>query len=81
MSAASVTLSSLHTGQSARIVSLDFQPEFAARLRALGVDHGKTVQVLRQAIWGGPMHLGVGLTEVMLRRVDANLIQVAPLES
>ena len=72
-------LSNLQTGQSARIESLNFNAEFSARLRALGVDSGNTVRVLRQATLGGPMHLALGMTEVMLRRSDARSIMVSPL--
>ncbi len=34
------------------------------------------VQVLRRAPWAGPIHLQVGMTELMLRRGDARRIQV-----
>jgi ferrous iron transport protein A len=72
-------LSSLSAGQSARIESLHFNAEFTARLRALGLGEGQTVRVLRQANWGGPLHLSLGLTEVMLRSSEAHAIQVTPL--
>jgi ferrous iron transport protein A len=29
------------------------------------------VQLLRRGWWAGPLHLRVGMTELMLRRVDA----------
>jgi ferrous iron transport protein A len=73
------TLSALRAGQSARIESLHFQSEFTARLRALGLREGQTVRVLRQAQWGGPLHLSLGLTEVMLRTCEAQAIEVTPL--
>jgi ferrous iron transport protein A len=72
-------LSHLSAGQSARIESLHFNAEFTARLRALGLSEGQTVCVLRQANWGGPLHLRLGLTEVMLRSSEAHGIQVTPL--
>ena len=81
MLAKTTPLSSLHAGQSARIDTLHFNVEFTARLRALGVEVGKTVRVLRQASWGGPLHLGLGMTEVMLRRADAQSILVTPLDA
>jgi ferrous iron transport protein A len=73
------SLSRLGTGQSARIESLHFNAEFTARLRALGLSEGQTVRILRQASWGGPLHLALGLTEVMLRPSEAHAIQVTPL--
>jgi ferrous iron transport protein A len=81
MSETTTPLSSLHSGQTARIVSLHFDAEFSARLRALGVDSGKTVRVLRQAAWGGPMHLALGMTELMLRQSDARSVLVSPLQA
>ena len=77
----STPLSSLQAGQTARIDNLHFNAEFTARLRALGVDTGKTVRVLRQAPLGGPLHLGLGMTELMLRHNDARSIMVTPLQA
>lgn len=48
----------------------------AHRLEALGLQPGQVVQVLRRAPWSGPIHLQVGMTELMLRRRDASRIQV-----
>jgi ferrous iron transport protein A len=34
------------------------------------------VKVLRRGWWSGPIHLRVGMTELMLRRVDAAHVEV-----
>lgn len=41
------------------------------RLEALGLRPGQSVQVLRRGNWSGPLHIRVGMTELMLRRRDA----------
>jgi ferrous iron transport protein A len=46
-------------------------PGLRHRLEALGIKPGQQVRVLRRGWWSGPIHLRVGMTELMLRRVDA----------
>lgn len=65
-------LSDLRVGQSAIIASVDVPKALAPRLRALGFEIGKRVQVVRQAPFSGPMHLRIGTTEIIMRRQDAN---------
>jgi len=57
-------------------VALSLDPGLVQRLGALGLQPGRVVQVLRRAPWAGPIHLQVGMTELMLRRSDARRIQV-----
>ncbi len=64
-------LSELAAGQSATIRSLAVEPGLRHRLQALGLHRGQRVQLLRRGWWAGPLHLRVGMTELMLRRVDA----------
>ncbi|MFO0211575.1 MAG: FeoA domain-containing protein, partial [Pseudanabaena sp.] len=41
---------------------------------------GQRIHVLRQGGWmKGPLHVQVGMTEVMLRRCDASLISIAAI--
>jgi ferrous iron transport protein A len=69
--APTVLLSELAVGQSATIRSLAVEPGLRHRLQALGLHRGQRVQLLRRGWWAGPLHLRVGMTELMLRRVDA----------
>ncbi len=64
-------LSELAAGQSATIRSLAVEPGLRHRLQALGLHRGQRVQLLRRGWWAGPLHLRIGMTEMMLRRVDA----------
>lgn len=41
------------------------------RMAALGLQIGRRVTVLRRAPFGGPLHLRIGPTELMIRRADA----------
>ena len=69
--AAETLLSDLATGQSATICSLAVEPGLRHRLQALGLHRGQRVHLLRRGWWAGPLHLRVGMTELMLRRADA----------
>jgi ferrous iron transport protein A len=71
-------LARLRRGQAARVVELAGESGLRHRLEALGLRPGQRIQVLRRAPWGGPLHLQVGMTELMLRRRDAARIAVAP---
>ncbi|MGB3533450.1 MAG: FeoA family protein [Microcoleaceae cyanobacterium] len=75
-----MSLSELKPGQIALIEQIDQTPEtigFVQRLAALGIVPDRSVQVLRIAGFGGPIHLRVGTTtEVAIRRREARLVQV-----
>jgi ferrous iron transport protein A len=71
-----VRLSELAIGQLGIIEDVDAEGPFRQRLQALGFRIGKEVLPIRQAIFGGPLHIRIGSVNVMLRRNDAALIQV-----
>lgn len=71
-------LEGLPCGQHARIEGLSVGAELRARLAALGLQPGKGVEVVRRAWLGGPLHVRVGTTEIILRRQEAARIQVHP---
>lgn len=72
-----VQLADLAPGASATIASLSADPGLRQRLEALGFRPGQRVQLLRRAWWAGPLHVRVGMTELMLRRRDAALVALA----
>ena len=45
--------------------------EHNAEMQALGLHRGQRVHLLRRGWWAGPLHLRIGMTELMLRRADA----------
>ncbi|WP_411876141.1 FeoA family protein [Vulcanococcus limneticus] len=73
-------LADLVPGQSATIASLAADSGLGQRLAALGLRPGQRVELLRRASWGGPLHLRVGMTELMLRRRDAARVGITALD-
>ena len=71
-------LARITSGTRAHIAQLDVELELRQRLIALGLQVGKTIQVIRRGAFGGPLHVRVGTTEIILRRKEASHIQVTP---
>jgi ferrous iron transport protein A len=71
-------LECLPCGQYAYIKGVHVEGDLRTRLTALGLEAGKEVQVLRRAGLGGPLHVRVGTTEIILRRNEAANIQISP---
>lgn len=78
-----LSLASLAPGEAASILGLDVGPELRDRLSALGLQVGKPITMIRRGTLGGPLHVRVGTTELVLRREEAKLIAVdsAPAQS
>ncbi|HVC11573.1 MAG TPA: FeoA family protein [Burkholderiales bacterium] len=77
LSTSSQTLDALEPGDCATILALDAgQQGLYHRLAALGLRAGKTVHLIRRARFGGPFHIRVGTTDLMLRVPDARRIRV-----
>jgi ferrous iron transport protein A len=72
-------LAALKPGQSGTITGMRFERNFAFRLAAMGFRIGKRVQLIRSALFAGPLHLRIGSTDIMLRRNEARHIDIAPL--
>nr|APP88028.1 iron transporter [Paulinella micropora]AQX44795.1 iron transporter [Paulinella micropora] len=72
-------LSELEPGQEAIITALFTQDQYLLRrLNALGFCQGKQLKLLRRGPWGSPLHLRIGMTELMMRERDASQIIVEP---
>ncbi|MGH6786567.1 MAG: FeoA family protein [Novosphingobium sp.] len=79
-----MTLDTLHPGQRARIVAIDWASlveEEALRLQALGIDVGARVAIAHKGVLGGsdPIALMIGRMTVALRRAHARAMQVEHL--
>jgi ferrous iron transport protein A len=70
------TLNRLGPGECATILALDAGEELHQRLVALGLGIGNSVRLLRRARFGGPLHVRVGSTELMLRVREACCIRI-----
>jgi len=73
-------LAHLPVGQPGTILSVSGDEGVLQRLSALGIGQGKTISVLLPPRWAGPLHLSVGMTELMLRRRDALAIRIQPCD-
>jgi ferrous iron transport protein A len=71
-------LSILPLGTTASILGISTEIALEQRLQALGFRAGKQISVIRKAWFGGPLHVRIGTTEVVMRRCDARAIQVQP---
>jgi ferrous iron transport protein A len=71
-------LSALPLGTTASILGISTETVIEHRLQALGFRVGKQISVIRKAWLGGPLHVRIGTTEVIMRRCDARAIQVQP---
>ena len=67
----------LHPGTTAVVAALVADTGLCQRLEALGLRPGQSVRVLRRGLWSGPLHIRVGMTELMLRRRDAACVALA----
>lgn len=71
-------LSALPMGTTASILGINAETHLEQRLQALGFRIGKQISIVRKAWLGGPLHVRIGTTEIVMRRRDARSIQVQP---
>ena len=69
-----LSLDCLAPDHSAAITAVHATGMAGERMAALGLMPGRRVAVLRRAPFGGPLHLRIGPTELMIRRADARAI-------
>ena len=72
------TLEQLASGESGDVMAIRVDADLKKRFSALGLKEGVHVQVLRKATLGGPIHLRVGTSELILRRQEARCISLTP---
>lgn len=72
-----LTLNYLEIGMVATIKSISGTQALIARINGLGLRVGQPVVVIRRAVMGGPLHVRIGYTDVLMRAEQANLIALA----
>ncbi len=72
-----LTLDNLAPGHSGAITAVNASGMTGDRMAALGLIPGRRVAMLRRAPFGGPLHLRIGPTELMIRRADARAVVLA----
>jgi ferrous iron transport protein A len=79
-----MTLSELKPGKLAFVKHIDNSSETQGlinRLEGMGIIPNKPIMVLRQAWFGGPLHVRVGsTTEIAIRHQEAQTIHLQALE-
>ncbi len=76
-----MTLKQLPAGKRACITNVQGEKELRSRMLAMGLRSGREVAVIRRAGMGGPLHIRIGSTDLMMRRKEADLIRLAVAES
>ena len=69
-----LTLDHLAPDHTATITAVHASGMTGERMAALGLVPGRRVALLRRAPFGGPLHLRIGPTELMIRRADARAV-------
>ncbi len=72
-----LTLAQFQVGQVGKITAIQADIDLQQRLAALGLRVGCAVQLLRRASFGGPLHVRVGTTEIIMRCTEAQRIVMA----
>ena len=69
-------LTSLASGDEAIIVAVHAEEALHHRLTAMGFRVGRPLRIMRRGAFLGPLHVRVGSTDVIIRRRDAQNIEV-----
>ena len=76
-----IKLSALKPGDTGIIAALNTEEDLYHRLAALGFRIGKQINIIRSARFSGPLHVRIGTTDVMLRRNEAQKIDIQPFHN
>ena len=71
------TLANLRPGESGIIQAIHSEQALYYRLAAMGFRIGKRIEMVRSARFSGPLHVRVGSTDIVLRRNEAQHIELA----
>lgn len=69
-------LSNLIPGQQGTIFAIDADQGLHQRLNALGFRIGKQIALIRRASFNGPLHVRIGATDIIMREIEAQRIQL-----
>lgn len=74
------SLNTVPVGHCCIIARIEADTDLTARMRALGLQLGRRIKVMRRSPFQGPIQVRSGQTDIILRRVDAAAIQVKPCD-
>jgi ferrous iron transport protein A len=69
-------LNSLKPGEVGTILAIQAEQALYQRLNALGFRIGKKIELIRRASFNGPLHVRIGTTDIILRGIEAQRIQL-----
>jgi ferrous iron transport protein A len=69
-------LNTVNTGRCCLIIRIDADADLTARMRALGLQIGRRIQVMRRSPFNGPIQIRAGQTDIIIRSADAEAIKV-----
>ncbi len=72
-----VKLNTLLPGEHGIIHAIQAEQALHQRLNALGFRVGKQIQLIRRASFNGPLHVRIGATDIIMRDVEAQRIQLS----
>lgn len=70
-------LNTLLPGQQGVIHAINAEQGLHQRLNAMGFRIGKHIQLIRRANFNGPLHVRIGATDIIMRDVEAQRIQLS----
>ena len=69
-------LNALQPGEQGTIHAIHADQGLHQRLNAMGFRIGKKIQLIRRANFHGPIHVRIGATDIIMRDVEAQRIQL-----
>jgi ferrous iron transport protein A len=71
-----IKLNTLNPGEHGVIQAIHAEHALHQRLNALGFRIGKKIELIRRASFNGPLHVRIGATDIIMRDVEAQRIQL-----
>ena len=71
-----IKLNTLMPGEQGIIHAIHAEQGLHQRLNAMGFRVGKQIQLIRRANFNGPLHVRIGATDIIMRDVEAQRIQL-----
>ena len=71
-----IKLNTLLPGEQGIIHAIHAEQGLHQRLNAMGFRIGKQIQLIRRANFNGPLHVRIGATDIIMRDVEAQRIQL-----
>ena len=71
-----IKLNTLLPGEHGIIHAIHAEQGLHQRLNAMGFRIGKQIQLIRRANFNGPLHVRIGATDIIMRDVEAQRIQL-----